>query len=161
MESTLLWLLAVALVLAGLAGTLLPVLPGIPFVFGGLVLAAWIDGFQRVGWFTLMLLGSLAAAAVLIDFVAAGLGAKRVGASKLALTGAMIGTFAGIFFGLIGIFVGPFIGAVVGEFIALGRLGSAGKVGLATWLGLLFGTLAKIAVAFTMLGIFAASYLLG
>ncbi len=161
MESTLLWLLAVALVLAGLAGTLLPVLPGIPFVFGGLALAAWIDSFQRVGWFTLMLLGSLAAAAVLIDFVAAGLGAKRVGASKLALAGAMVGTLAGIFFGLTGIFVGPFIGAVTGEFIARGRLGDAGKVGVATWLGLLFGTLAKIAVAFTMLGIFAASYLLG
>lgn len=161
METTLLWLLAVALVLAGLAGTLLPVLPGIPLVFGGLALAAWIDSFQRVGWFTLMLLGSLAAAAVLIDFVAAGLGAKRVGASKLALAGAMVGTLAGIFFGLIGIFVGPFIGAVAGEFIARGRLGDAGKVGVATWLGLLFGTLAKIAVAFTMLGIFTASYLLG
>jgi uncharacterized protein YqgC (DUF456 family) len=161
MESTLFWLLAVALVLAGLAGTLLPVLPGIPLVFGGLALAAWIDSFQRVGWFTLLLLGSLAVAAVLIDFIAAGLGAKRVGASKLALAGAVVGTFAGIFFGLIGIFVGPFIGAVAGEFIARGRLGDAGKVGVATWLGLLFGTLAKIAVAFTMLGIFAASYLLG
>jgi uncharacterized protein YqgC (DUF456 family) len=161
MESTLLWLLAVALVLAGLAGTLLPALPGIPFVFGGLVLAAWIDNFQRVGWFTLMLLGSLTVTAMLIDFIAAGLGAKRVGASKLALAGATIGTFAGIFFGLIGILVGPFIGAVAGEFIERGRLGDAGKVGVATWLGLLFGTLAKIAIAFTMLGIFAASYVLG
>jgi uncharacterized protein YqgC (DUF456 family) len=108
-----------------------------------------------------MLLGSLTVAAVLIDFVAAGLGAKRVGASKLALAGATIGTIVGIFFGLIGLLAGPFIGAVAGEFIARGQLGDAGKVGVATWLGLLFGTLAKIAVAFTMLGIFAASYLLG
>jgi uncharacterized protein YqgC (DUF456 family) len=161
MESTLLWLLAAALVLAGLAGTLLPVLPGIPLVFGGLALAAWIDNFQRVGWVTLIVLGSLAAGAVLIDFIAASLGAKRVGASKLALAGAMAGTIVGIFFGLIGILFGPFIGAVAGEFIARGRIGDAGKVGVATWLGLLFGTLAKIAIAFTMLGVFAASYLLG
>lgn len=160
MEHILLWSLVVLLVLIGIIGTIIPALPGVPFVFVGLMLAAWIDHFQRVGWFTLMLLGTLGMMAMLIDFVASGLGAKRVGASPLAISGALIGSVVGIFFGIVGIFFGPFFGAVAGELIARGRLGDAGKVGIATWLGLLFGTLAKIAVVFVMLAIFVVSFLL-
>ena len=160
MEQTLLWLLAISLVMVGLAGTILPMFPGIPFVFGGLLVAAWIDHFERVGWITLTVLGTLMLLAIAIDFIAGTLGAKRVGASPLALWGATIGAVVGIFFGFVGLFVGPFIGAFVGEFIAMGKLGNAGKVGFATWIGLLFGAVAKIAVSFVMVGIFVAAYLL-
>ena len=160
MENTLLWILAIGLVVVGLAGAILPVIPGVPLVFSGLLLAAWIDGFQRVGWITLTVLGVLAAVALLIDFVASALGAKRVGASPLALIGAMLGAIIGIFFGLLGIIFGPFIGAFAGEFITRGRLSEAGKVGIATWLGLVLGTLAKLAIVFVMLAVFVASFLL-
>ena len=157
-EVYLLWGLAAALVLIGLAGTLLPALPGVPFVFFGLVVAAWIGDFQRIGWPTLTILGVLTVIAIVVDLVATLLGAKRVGASKLALLGAAIGGVAGLFFGIVGIFVFPFVGAVVGEFIARNELGQAAKVGVATWLGLLFGALAKLALALTMIGVFVIAY---
>ncbi len=157
-EVYLLWALAAALVLVGLAGTLLPALPGVPFVFAGLLVAAWIGDFQRIGVPTLVLLAVLTAIALGVDLAASLLGAKRVGASRLALVGAAIGGIAGLFFGLIGIFVFPFAGAVIGELIARREMGQAAKVGLATWLGLLFGALAKLALALTMIGVFAIAY---
>jgi uncharacterized protein len=157
-EVYLLWALAGILVLVGLAGTILPMLPGVPFVFGGLLIAAWIGDFQRIGWPTITILAILTALAMLVDFVATMLGAKRAGASKLALMGAAIGSIVGIFFGLVGIFIFPFVGAVIGEYLQHQKLGNAGKVGVATWLGLLFGALAKLALALTMIGVFAIAY---
>lgn len=156
----LLWALAGVLVVVGLAGTILPVLPGVPFVFGGLLIAAWIGDFQKIGWPTLTILAVLTALAVAADLVATLLGAKRAGASKLALLGAAIGSIVGLFFGLIGIFVFPFIGAVIGEVIARQRLNQAAKVGFATWLGMLIGALAKLSLAITMIGVFVVSYFL-
>jgi uncharacterized protein YqgC (DUF456 family) len=88
------------------------------------------------------------------------MGAKRVGASKKAITGSVIGTFAGLFFGLPGLILGPFIGAVVGELAAQRDIPQAARVGVATWVGLLLGTLAKLALSLTMLGVFAFSYFL-
>ena len=160
MEVYWLWGLAAVLVLIGLAGTLLPALPGVPFVFFGLVVAAWIGDFLRIGWPTLTILGVLTALAIAVDLVATLLGAKRAGASKLALLGAAMGSVVGIFFGLIGIFIFPFVGAVIGELIARNELGQAAKVGVATWLGLLFGALAKLALALTMIGVFVIAYVM-
>lgn len=156
----LLWALAGVLVVVGLAGTILPVLPGVPFVFGGLLIAAWIGDFQKIGWPTLTILAVLTALAVAADLVATLLGAKRAGASKLALLGAAIGSIVGLFFGLIGIFVFPFVGAVIGEVMARQRLNQAAKVGFATWLGMLIGALAKLSLAITMIGVFMVSYFL-
>ena len=157
-EHFLLWTLAAILVVVGLAGTLLPALPGVPLVFGGLLIAAWIGDFQRIGWPTLMILALLTVLAVGVDLLASLLGAKRVGASKLALFGAAIGSIVGIFFGLVGIFIFPFLGAVAGELIARREMGQAAKVGVATWLGLLFGALAKLALALSMIGVFVIAY---
>ncbi len=157
-EIYLLWALATVLVLIGLAGTLLPALPGAPFVFAGLLVAAWIGNFQRIGWPTLTLLAVLTAIAIGVDLLASIMGAQRVGASKLALAGAAIGGIAGLFFGLVGIFIFPFVGAVIGEWIARKEMGQAAKVGVATWLGLLFGALAKLALALTMIGVFVVAY---
>ncbi len=154
----LLWALAGLLVIVGLAGTILPALPGVPLVFMGLLIAAWIGDFQKIGWPTLTVLALLTALAIAADVVATLLGAKRAGASKLALLGAAIGSIVGLFFGLIGIFVFPFIGAIAGELIARQRLGQAAKVGFATWLGLLIGALAKLSLAITMIGVFVIAY---
>ena len=154
----LLWALAGLLVIVGLAGTILPALPGVPLVFMGLLVAAWIGDFQKIGWPTLTVLALLTALAIAADVTATLLGAKRAGASKLALLGAAIGSIVGLFFGLIGIFVFPFIGAIAGELIARQRLGQAAKVGFATWLGLLIGALAKLSLAITMIGVFVIAY---
>ena len=153
-----LWLVAAVLVVIGLVGTILPALPGVPLVFAGLVIAAWIGDFQKIGWPTLTILAVLTALAIAADFIATLLGAKRAGASRLALAGAAIGSIVGLFFGLLGIFVFPFVGAVVGELIARQRLNQAARVGVATWLGMLLGALAKLSLAITMLGVFFISY---
>jgi hypothetical protein len=158
--TVLLWVLVVVLVVVGIAGTVLPALPGVPLVFVGLLLAAWIDGFAKVGWLPLVVLGLLTALSFVVDFAATALGAKRVGATKLAIAGAFVGTVIGIFLSLPGLILGPFVGAVAGELISNRDLGRAGKVGLGTWVGMVFGTAAKLALAFSMLGIFAAAWLI-
>jgi uncharacterized protein len=157
---TLLWVLAVVCIAAGVAGTVLPALPGAPLVFVGLLLAAWADGFQKVGWFPLVLVGLLTVATLAVDLLATSLGAKRVGASWLALAGAAVGTVVGIFLGLPGLIFGPFVGAFAGEYLARRNWRQAGKVGFGTWLGLVLGTAAKIALVFTMLGIFLTAYVI-
>jgi uncharacterized protein YqgC (DUF456 family) len=153
------WALAAVLVAVGLAGTVIPALPGVPFVFGGLWLAAWADHYVHVGAFTLVVLGVLVALAIVIDFAATAMGAKRVGASPKAIAGSVIGTFAGLSFGIPGLLLGPFIGAVVGELAAQRGLEQATRVGVATWVGLLLGTIAKLALSLAMVGIFAFAWL--
>ena len=160
MSSDALWLvLAAVLVCVGLAGSVLPALPGVPLVFAGLLLAAWAEDFERVTWITLVVLGLLTIISFVIDFAATALGAKRVGATKLAVAGALVGTVLGIFFGPPGLILGPFVGAVAGEMLSHGKMQQAARAGLATWMGLIFGTLAKLALVFTMLGVFAFAYL--
>ncbi len=156
----LLFVLSLLLVVAGFAGTVLPGVPGTPLVFAGLFLAAWAEGFTKVGWFPLLLAGLLAATASAVDLLAAGLGARRVGASRLAIAGAAVGTVVGLFFGLPGLLAGPFAGALVGEWVARRDLPRAGKVGVATWLGFAVGTIVKLALAVAMVGVFAVAYLL-
>ncbi len=161
MDSTLYFVLAGLLVLAGLAGTILPIIPGTLLVFAGLFLAAWAEGFASVGAVGLTIIGVLALLSFAVDFLASLLGARRVGASPLALLGAAIGGLVGIFLGIPGLLLGPFVGAVAGEYIALGRIAQAGKVGFGTWIGLLLGAVAKVVLAFLMIGTFFAFRLLG
>ena len=158
--SAALWVVAALLVVAGIVGTVLPALPGVPLVFAGLLLAAWLDGFAKVGALPLVLLAILMLVAVVVDYASSALGAKRMGASPTALWGAAIGTLVGAFFALPGLLVGPFLGAAAGELLARRGLRHAGKVGLGAWLGFVFGTLAKLALAFAMVAIFALAYLL-
>jgi len=158
LASTLLWLAALLLVGVGIAGTVLPGLPGALLVGGGLVLAAWVDGFARVGAGTVAVLVALTGVAHAIDFLATAMGAQRFGASRRAVLGATLGAIAGLFFGVVGVVFGPFIGAVVGELSVEGNVTRAGHAGVGAWLGLVLGTAAKIALVFTMIGIFALAY---
>ena len=159
--SILLWILAAVLVIVGLAGLFLPVLPGAALVFAGLAVAAWADDFVYVGWGLLTVLGVLALLTYPADFLASAFGAKRYGASPRAVTGAVIGAVVGIFFGLPGVLLGPFAGAVIGEFSAQRHLGKAGRAGFGATVGIVLGTAAKLAIAFTMLGIFAIARFTG
>ncbi len=161
--ATLYYVVAGALILVGLAGVILPALPGLPLVFAGMLLAAWAGGFAQIGMWTLVVLGVLTLLSMLIDFWAAALGARRVGASRLALFGAVLGTLVGVFLGPLGLFIGPFAGALLGQ-LAHGRsldgadIGHAARVGLGTWLGIVFGIALKLMLAFAMLGLFAWSW---
>ena len=154
-----LWFCSIAMIVAGLAGIVLPVLPGTALVLAGMVLGAWADDFTRVGWVTISVLSVLALVAWALDYVAGLMGAKRAGASKLTLLGAALGTIAGIFMGLIGVFFMPLVGAAVGEYIAQRDERRAMHVGVATWLGIMLGMIAKIGIAFVMIGVFVFAYL--
>lgn len=156
----LLWLLGALLIAIGIAGLVLPAVPGIPLVYAGLVLLAWADDFAYVGWVTLALLGVLALLSYGIDFLASALGAKRFGASPRAMVGAALGAVIGLFFGLPGLLLGPFAGAVIAEFTLHGSARVATQAGVGATIGLLFGALLKVALAFTMIGVFILDRLL-
>jgi uncharacterized protein YqgC (DUF456 family) len=154
MIDILLWVLAVALILGGLAGLVLPAVPGAPMLFAGLLVAAWTEDFVYVGTTTLVVLGVLAALSYLLDFAASALGARRYGASGRAIVGATIGALAGIFFGLPGLIAGPFIGAVIGELSVRRDLPGAARAGYGAFVGLILATAGKLALGFTMIGLF-------
>jgi len=146
------WLLAGLIVIAGLAGTVIPALPGVPLVFAGLFVGAWIGNFETIGWITIGVLALLAMVAWAVDFLAGALGAKYLGASSRAFWGATFGAIVGIFFGLPGIVLGPFIGAVLGELSGGSDLLQSGRSGIGAWLGMVVATAVKLAIAFLMIG---------
>ena len=158
--TVLLWGVGLMLVVAGLAGIVFPALPGTILIFGGLLLIAWADGFARVGAGTLVLVGVIGAASYTVDFVAAALGARRIGASRLAVAGAALGTLLGLPFGLPGVIFGPLAGALLGELLAHRDLARAGRAGVAAWIGFLVGTAVKLALAFSMIAIFLVAFFL-
>jgi len=155
------YILAAAMVLVGVAGVVLPALPGLPLVFAGMLLAAWAGDFERIGAWTLVVLGLLTLLSLLADFLSTLLGAKRVGASRKALAGTVLGTFAGLFFLPIGLLAGPFLGALLGELwhARAWAWRQATRVGFGTWLGILLGTVLKLGLTFLMLGLFMVAWL--
>lgn len=167
------WLASIVLVAVGVAGSVLPVLPGTILVLAGLVLGAWIDGFEKVTWWAIGFITVLAVLAWLTDYVAALVGAKKAGASQLAVIGAAIGTVLGILMGFVGLLFMPLAGAMAGEYWAQHRRNGgfasaaehgaasrqAARVGIATWIGQLLGTVVKIVLVFLMIGVFGVAYL--
>ena len=180
MVDALWWAVVVTMIGAGLAGTVLPALPGTALILAGIVLGAWIDGFARVGSFTLALVSSLALLSWVLEYVASLLGARKAGASRWALLGAALGTVAGLLMGLVGVLFMPLVGAAAGEFWAQRQLrrtavvgrelrsGASGgnlrqelqkslHVGVFAWLGLLAGLLAKVVLGCMMVGVFVVA----
>jgi uncharacterized protein YqgC (DUF456 family) len=155
----LLWILAVGLVAVGVVGTVVPGLPGAVLVLAGLALAAWIDGFARVGVPTLAVLAALTLAAYALDFVATAVGARRFGTSWWGVLGAVLGTLGGLFLGPVGLVVGPFAGAFVLELLARRDLRQAGRAGLGAWLGLVLGTAGRLGLVAAMIAVFVVAYL--
>jgi len=157
MEAAAWWTLSVGLILLGLAGTVLPALPGPMLVLGGIALGAWIDGFQRVSLTVVGVVAGLAVLAWVLDYVAGILGARRAGASRQALVGAAIGTVVGLFMGLVGVLFMPFVGAVAGEYLARRDEVRAMQVGVGTWVGIMAGLLAKVVLSLVMVGVFVVA----
>jgi len=151
------WICAVVLILVGFAGTVLPAVPGVVAIFLGALLAAWIEHFDRIGWSALLLLAALMLLGLIIDLIAAVIGARRVGASREAVIGSLAGGIVGLFFGLPGFLLGPFIGAMAGEYLHRRHAGQALRVGVGTWIGLAVGTLARVAIGVTMIVVFLAA----
>jgi uncharacterized protein YqgC (DUF456 family) len=155
---TLLYVLAAALIIAGLIGAIVPALPGIPLIFAGIWLIARLGQYHRVGLWWLLGIALIGAIGLALDLASAALGAKRVGASPRAVSGALVGTLVGLFFGLPGLLLGPFIGAVLGELTAGNSILRSTHVGVGTWIGLIFGTIVKMVASITMVALFAAAW---
>lgn len=155
----LLWLLAVVLIVIGVVGTVLPGLPGPILVFAGVFVGAWADDFAHIGGLTLFVLAMMTAAAYAVDVLASAAGVRRAGASTRATVGAALGALAGIFFGLPGLILGPFVGAVAGELTVRRHLPTAGRAGLAAWIGFVIGMAVKLALVFGMIGVAALALL--
>jgi uncharacterized protein YqgC (DUF456 family) len=159
-SQTLLYALAALLAAVGLAGIVVPALPGLPLVFAGMLLAAWAGGFDEIGVWVVVLLGLLTLLSLAVDFWATAHGARRVGASRKAVAGAVLGTFAGLFFFPVGLLLGPFAGALIGELLHGREWRQAARVGFGTWLGIVLAVVLKLGLAFAMIGIFAVAWLL-
>lgn len=151
-----LYVVAAILIVAGLLGALIPALPGIPLIFGGIWLIAAVDDYRHIGMWWLLVIALIGAIGMAIDAIAGVLGAQRVGASRQAIAGALLGTVVGIFFGLPGLLLGPFVGAVFGELIAGNSALRSAQVGVGTWIGMIFGTLFKLVASLMMVGLFGA-----
>jgi uncharacterized protein YqgC (DUF456 family) len=153
-----LYVVAAALILTGLVGAVVPVLPGIPLIFAGIWLIAYMDQYRHLGPWWLGGIALVGAVGVVIDLIAGALGAKRVGASRRAVWGALLGTLVGLFFGLPGLLLGPFAGAVLGELAAGSSILRSTHVGTSAWIGLIFGTLVKLVASVIMVALLGAGW---
>ena len=156
--NTFLDVIGALLIAVGLAGAIVPALPGIPIIFGGIWLIAGVDHYHHVGTWWLVAIGVVGAVGIVIDLLAGAMGAKRVGASPRAVWGALLGTVVGLFLGLPGLLLGPFIGAVLGELAAGNSVLRSANVGIGTWVGLIFGTLVKLVASLTMVALLGAAW---
>ncbi len=145
----------VAVMLAGLAGTFLPMLPGVPLIYACLIFYGFVSGWKAYGLVTVIVWGVVTGVTVLIDLYAGSVGAKRYGASRYGFWGAVLGAvFGAVVAGLPGIIIGPIIGAVAGELLAGRSYREAWLSGWGTFIGFLSGSLVKIIVASLMIGTF-------
>jgi uncharacterized protein len=155
----LLYVLGAAALLAGLAGTVLPAVPGAALLVLGAALVAWAEDFTRVSGWTVAACAALGALILATDFVAGALGAKAFGASRWAVLGAGIGLFVGMFLGLPGIVLGPAVGAIALEYARDPSFERAMKAGVGAFLGFVLGTAVKVSLAFVLVGVVALALL--
>jgi uncharacterized protein len=155
---TFLYVIAAALIVAGLIAAIVPALPGIPLIFAGIWLIAGLDHYHHLGLWWLLGIALIGTIGLTLDLLAGALGAKRAGASPRAVSGALVGTIVGLFFGLPGLLLGPFMGAVLGELTAGNSILRSTHVGVGTWIGLIFGTIVKMVSSMTMVALFAAAW---
>ncbi|MCX6321245.1 MAG: DUF456 domain-containing protein [Bacteroidia bacterium] len=154
MSDYILLILGILLMILGIIGCLVPVLPGPPFSFLGLILLH----LTRFGHSTnpvlttqvLIILGAIAVIVTVLDYIVPVWGTKRFGGSKYGTRGATVGLIIGLFLGPLGIILGPLFGAFVGEMIFKDDISYAFKAGFGSLLGFLTGIGLKLAASFVM-----------
>jgi uncharacterized protein YqgC (DUF456 family) len=154
----LLYVLGVALLAAGVAGLVVPVLPGALLLAAGVAALAWAGDFAILGWGTVAFAGAVALAIVAVDWAAGVLGAKAFGASRWAVIGSAVGLLVGLFLGLPGIVLGPAVGALVFEYAKDPNFGRAARAGAGAFVGFVVGSVFKVVLAFVLLGVVALRF---
>jgi uncharacterized protein len=149
---------AAAVIIVGLVGAIVPVLPGIPLIFAGIWIIAGVDGYHHLGLGWLLGIAAVGAVGLVVDLLAGALGAMRMGASSQAVWGALIGTLIGLFFGIPGLLIGPFLGAVLGELSAGHSVLRSAHAGVSAWVGLMFGAIIKLVSSLVMVALFGVGW---
>jgi hypothetical protein len=155
----LLYALGAAALLVGLAGVVLPAVPGSALLVAGAILVGWADGFTRVGGWTVAACAALGVAIWVVDLAAGVLGARVFGASRWAVIGSAVGLLAGLFLGLPGIVLGPAVGALVFEYARDPSFDRALRAGVGAFVGFVLGSAVKVALAFALVGLLALALL--
>lgn len=154
----LIYILASIIVVCGLVGTVLPLMPGVPVIFLGLFLAAAVSKFSFISTATIVILFVLAAISVLVDYLSGFLGAKYAGSSLFGLLGAIIGVIFGVsVFGLIGVLIGPAIGVFVFDLLSRREIKKSSKVATYTFFSTVAGIITNVVLAVLMIGIFVGA----
>lgn len=149
------WSAALVLMAIGLIGSVLPIFPGTTIILGAAVLHRVMLGpAKSIGWWSIGVLVALTLASYALDFAGSWYGARRFGATRWGVAGAVVGAIVGLFFGLLGLLVGPIVGTFAGEIIGGKRLVAAGRAGWGALLGNLAGTLVKLLIALAMVSWF-------
>jgi len=151
--------LALVMMGVGLIGSVLPGVPGTPLILVAAVLHRLYFGADSVGNLVLGMLVGLTLVAMLLDYVASLVGARRLGATWRGVLGAMLGGVFGLTIGPLGVLIGPFVGATALELISGREFREAARAGLGAFLGLLAGAVGKVACSAAMIGLFAFSVL--
>lgn len=149
----LLYVLGAAALLVGLAGVVLPALPGSALLVAGALLVAWAEGFTRVSGWTVAACAAIGALVWAVDFAAGVLGARAFGASKWAVIGSGVGLLVGLFLGLPGIILGPAVGALAFEYARDPNFDRALRAGVGAFVGFVLGTAVKVALSFVLVGV--------
>ncbi len=152
--------LTLLVMLAGLIGSLLPVLPGTPLMLVAAIGHRLYFGAASASNLVLGVLLGLTLASLVFDFLASVLGAKKFGATWRGAAGAVIGGIIGLFFALPGIIIGPFLGAMLFEMLDGREYKKAAKAGLGAFLGLLLGIAGKFSIGVMMIILFATNVIL-
>ncbi len=149
-----LFIAALLIMIIGLAGVILPVLPGIPLIFGATVLYAILTRFENIDIYLILVFSGLTIFGLIVDYLANYFSVKKMGGTGAGALGAVIGLMIGIFVGLVWIIVLPFVFAVTFELIAGRETHQALKSGIGSFVGLLFGGLTRFIIGCVMIGIF-------
>mgnify|MGYP002400204313 CR=1 FL=1 len=140
--------------IVGLAGVILPVLPGIPLIFASALLYAILTGFKDITLNVILIFAGMTVCGLIMDYLANYFSVRKMGGGKAGAIGAVIGLMIGLWFGLVWIIVLPFVLAVLFE-LAAGKEGrQALNAGLGAFVGLLFGGLLRFTIGCVMMGIF-------
>lgn len=153
------WSLILLLIFTGLAGTVLPFIPGTSIILAGAVLHHFTIDAGRTSWWTLAGLTALTALSYLVDLASSTVGAKWAGATKWGALGGIIGTIVGLFHGLVGVFVFPLIGVMLGELLGGKQLLPAWKSTVGTLLGTGAGLILRFLIGVAMVGWFLLAVL--
>jgi len=149
--------LGAALVLVGFIGSILPIIPGPPISWAGLLLLKWTDfvddhgaAYENALWILLFFVILV----TILDYVVPIMGTKKFGGSKRGVWGATIGVVVGLFFGPLGIIIGPFLGAYIGEITTGKKDRDALRAAWGSFMGFLLGVGLKLMVCGTILFFF-------